>query len=289
MLPFLLVYSLRTYYMMQPFPEAELISQTFRANFDKVLCDSLEKYRSCPGFSLLLGSITQYTNLRRHPLLVPPGMVAYLYLDHQQGQGHILDDTGLSGIYTPTIETSGTEEFLTYFIELLENPERSETNAFDQHGYVIAAKECLELCLCSHHKFTKGAMTPTRHDKVLLREQPWAWKLRLGIHSRIQKAIRQLTVQRWKSLKAWTHDIDQYPSFPHNSFMDEYYRFLSYQWRLDLLPIFLGKSAISLELANVLRTRTFTTMAQRFPRRMRLAREAIMTYLLRVDSVGCGP
>jgi len=274
---------------MQPFPEAELISQTLQANFDKMLCDSLEKYRPCPGYSLLLGSIVQYTNLRHHPLLVPPGMVATLYLDHQQGQGNILDDTGLSGIYTPTIETSGTAEFLAYFIELLENPERADTNAFDQHGYVIAAKECLELCLCSHHKFSKGATESTRHDKVLLRDQPWAWKVRLGIHSRIRKAIRQLTVQQWKSFKAWTDDIDQYPSFPHNSFMHEYYRFLSYQWRLDLLPKFLEKSAISLELANLLHTRTFTTMAQRFPRRMRLAREGIAAYLLRVEesAVGC--
>jgi hypothetical protein len=46
----------------------------------------------------------------------------------------------------------------------------------------------------------------------------------------------------------------------------------------------LEKSAISLELADVVRRRTFTTMAQRFPRRKMLAKEAMMKYLARVES-----
>jgi hypothetical protein len=41
---------------------------------------------------------------------------------------------------------------------------------------------------------------------------------------------------------------------------------------------------ISLELANVLHCCTFTTMGQKFPQRMRLAKEAISRYLLRVES-----
>jgi len=194
---------------------------------------------------------------------------------------------GFSGIINTNGGVRGTPEFLTYFVGLLENPERSGVHAFDQQKYATAAKECLQLCLCSHRKFSKGTTESARHDKLLLRNKPWAWKGRLGVHGRIRKAMHHLTIRQWKSFEAQTHksttSIDQYASFPQNSSEYEDYRFLSYQWRLDLLPIFLEKSAISLELADQLRRRTFTTMAQRFPRRMKLAREAITTYLLRVE------
>ena len=273
---------------MQPFPEADHIYQTVQTDFDKMLCNALEKYHSHPGFTLLLGSILQHTNVKYQFWHFPPGLVASLCLVRQQGEGHILDDNGFSGI-TETYHggAHGTTEFLAYFVQLLEN---HGTHAFDQHRYATAAKECLELCLCSHHKFSKGLTESACRDKVMLRNKPWAWKAQLGVHSRIWKAMRHLTIRRqWKSLKARIF-IWQHTSFPQSSSVYEYYRFLLYQWRLDLLPIFLEKSAISLELANVLRTRTFTTMAQRFPRRMRLAREAIAAYLLRFEeSVVGGP
>ena len=262
--------------MMQPLPEARHISQTFQADFDRMLCNTLENHHSSPGFTLLLGNILQYTSLRQPSTFYPPGLVAFLYLVRQKGEGHILDDMGFSGI-TAAYGEFGAEKFLTYFKLLLENPERSGTHAFDQHRYAIAAKECLELYLCKHHKISKGAAKSACHDKALLRNKPWAWKVRLGTDRRIPKAIRW-----WKSLN--TPNIDQYASFPESSFEYEYSRSLSYQWTLDLLPIFLERSAISLELADVLRTRTFTTMAPAFPRRMRLARQAIATYLLRVES-----
>ena len=218
----------------------------------------------------------------------PPGLVASLYLVRQQGEGHILDDLGLSGIWASHVETPEASKFLTYFIDLLENPERSGTHFFGQHRYTTTAKELLQLCLCSHHKFPKGAMESTRHNKVLLRNKPWAWKARLGIHSRIRTAMRHVTVRRWKSLTARNTSIYQHITFPQGFSGHENYQFLAYQWRLDLLPILLEKSAISSELADVLRTRTFTKMAQRFPRRMRLAREAIEDYLLRVEHSAVG-
>ena len=97
--------------------------------------------------------------------------------------------------------------------------------------------------------------------------------------------MRHLTARRWKSFKAWTlYELHLRQSVSKPA----YYQFLSYQWKLDLLPIFLEKSAITSELADVLRTCTFTTMAQRFPRRMRLAREAIAAYLLRVEESAVG-
>jgi len=244
----------------------------------------LEKYNSHPGFSLLLGSILQYRNTDYRSSKYPPGLIASLHLIRQQGERHILDDMVISGISGPNSERPGTSTFLSYFIELLENPERSGTLAFDEQRYVATAQECLRLCLCSHHKFSKGATESAYSDKVLLRNKPWAWKARRGIHKRIRKAMRHFTIRRRKFLKARPDNIYQHASFPQGSFEREYYRSLVYQWRLDLLPIFLEKSGISLELADVLRSRTFTSMTQMFPRRMKLAREAITTYLLRVES-----
>jgi len=275
------------YFIIQSLPEANHIYQTFQADFDRISCNTLEKYHSWPGFDLLLGSILQCTNFRHQSLNFPPGLVASFFLLHQEGDGDILDDMGCSGALSSIYRLPGTPEFFTYFMEFLENPERSGTHTFDQQRYVTAAKECLQLCLCSHHKFSKGVMELSSCDRVLLRNKPWAWKTRLGIHRRILKAMHHLTVRQWKSFKACGY-ISQYSSFPRGSSEHEYYRFLAYQWRLDLLPIFLEKSAISLELADVLRTRTFTTMAQRFPRRMRLAREAIAAYLLRVEESTVG-
>jgi len=273
------------YYMIQPFPEANHIYQTCQANFDRMLFNALKKYHSCPGFALLLGSILNYKNLHHQPFGFPPGLVASLYLVHQQGQGHVLTDLSFSGITGSNGEIPRDSNFLTYFIELLEDPERLGSRAFDQHRYASAAKECLQLCLCNHHKFSKGVTESVYRDKALLRNKPWAWKARLGIHSRIRKAMRHLTVRRWKSFKAlMPYNIHQ----PQGSSEHEYYLFLSYQWKLDLFPIFLEKSAISLQLADLLRTRTFTTMAQRYPRRMRLAREAIAAYLLRVEEFVIG-
>ena len=209
--------------------------------------------------------------------MFPPGLVASLYLVRQQGEEHILDELGFSGVNELSAETAGTEEFLTYFTELLEDPQRSGTYAFDQQRYATAAKECLQLYLCNRHKFSKGATNLAHRAKVLLRNKPWAWKERLGAHSRILTAIR------WQKSFESLYVAQDLPS-PLSSSKHEYYRSLAYEWALDLLPIFLDKSAVSLELADVLRTCTFTTMAQQFPRKMRLAREAIATYLCRVDS-----
>ena len=268
-------------------PEANHIHQTFQANFERTLCNALEKYHSHPGLALLLGSVLQYTKFKHQLFKYPPGLVASLFFLRQEGNGDILDDMGFSGVLSNLYGLDGIPEFFIYFNELSENPERSVTHAFDQHRYATAAKECLQLCLCSHHKFSKGVTESASRNKVLLRNKPWAWKTRLDIHSRIRTAMHHVTIRQWKSLKART-DIEQYASFLQSSSEHEYYRFLAYQWGLDLLPIFLEKSAISLELADVLRTRTFTTMAQRFPRRMRLARKAIAAYLLRVEESAIG-
>jgi len=270
--------------MIQSFPEANHIYLSFQADFDRMLCNALEKYHSCSGFALLLGSILQYANFKHPSFYFPPGLVASLYLLRQEGDGDILDDMGFSGILSSFTALPGTPPFFTYFIELLKNPERSGTHVFDQHRYMTAAKELLQLCLCSHHKFSKGVTESALRNKVLLRNKPCTWKARRGIHSRIRKAIRHLTVRRCGFLRGGREIIYQYASFSDSeTSKHDRYRSLAYQWRLDLLPIFLEKSAISSELAEVLRTRTFTTMAQRFPRRIRLAREAIAAYLLRVE------
>ena len=175
-------------------------------------------------------------------------------------------------------ETPSHQDFFNYFADLLENPGRSKTHIFDQQRYVTATKECLQLCLCSHSKFSKRATESDYWDKALRRSRPSLWRRRLGVHGKLRRGRHYLKVQRLKSLKTQTF-LD--PSVPLEN---EYTRSLSYRWVLDLLPSFLEKSAISLELGEVLRGCTFTTMGQKFPRRMRLAKEAITKYLLRVES-----
>ena len=278
MLSYLLMHCLHIYSTMQPSSEVNQISQTLQVDFDRILCNVLEKYHSFPGFALLLGSLLQSMGTtRRH--FFPPGMVAYLNLVCRRGEGYLLDDMGFSGIFDTHGCVVGTQEFLTYLTRLLENPERSGTHIFDQQRYTTAAKECLELCLCSYHHFSKGPMAFGHRNRELRRSRPSAWIARMGVHSRIWKARRHLQVL----LKA-SRAVSQDDSFPENSPRHDYYRSVSYRWALDLLPFFLQNSAISLELAGVLHKCTFTMMAQQFPRRMRLAKEAMAKYLLQVES-----
>ena len=177
----------------------------------------------------------------------------------------------------------GKLQFLNYFEEFLENPERSGTHAFDQQRYVTASKECLQLYLCSHLRFSKGSVESAHRDNMLRRSKPSLWRTRLGPHSRIRKARHHIKVWKWKKLLK-TPCFGPFP-FPENSLeVYDYYRSLLYRWALDHLPSFLEKSAISLELAEILHHHTFTTMAQKFPRRIRLAKDTIRKYLLRVES-----
>jgi len=189
------------------------------------------------------------------------------------GDGHIIEDSGFPQDWG---------DYGDYFVELLESPERSGTHIFDQKRYATAAKECLQLYLCSHRDFSKGATEFAYRDKALRRIKPWDWVARLGVHSRIRKGRHHFRVLRRQSIKA-SHRVYWDYFFPENSPEDQLRRSLSYRWALDLLPFLLEKSAVSLELANVLRGCTFALMAWEFPRSMRLAKEAIEKYLLRVD------
>jgi len=242
----------------------------------------LEKYHHSPGFALLLGSILQFIKAE-HPQTLIPELMASFYLIRRRGERHILGDMGFSAVWDIYYFNNTPLEFFTYLKELLENPERSKTHVFDQQRYVIASKECLQLCLCHHHNFSNKAMESTHRDDALRRNKPWLWKGRLGVHSRIRRGRHRLKVRQGTLLKAQ----DIYPeqtSFPDTSPEHEHYRSLSYRWALDLLPFFLERSAVSLELADILRGCTFAMMGQKFPWRMRLAKVAITKYLLLVDS-----
>ena len=274
---------LHNYSMMQPSSIAHRVFQTLQVDLDRILCDVLEKYYSFPGVTLLLGSFLHRIITIKQTSLFPPGMVASLYLLRQRGEGHILDAIGLSGIVGINSFSNRTAEFLTYLSQLLENPERAGTCIFDQQRYTAAAKECLQLYLCSYPNFSKGATEPCRWDRELRRNKPSAWIARMGVHSRIRKGRHHLQVQLRVKAEIYIHQHVFTPDGP-NSPGPEYYRSWSYQWALDLLPFFLENSKISLELADVLHRRTFTMMAQQFPRRKRLAKEAIAKYLLRVES-----
>jgi hypothetical protein len=266
---------------MQPSPEVNNISQTLQFDLDRILCNVLEKYHSFPGFTLLLGSLLpSIKDIKQLTFL--PGKVAYLNLIHRRGE-YLLDDIR-SSVAEVHLFVNGIPEFLTYLTQLLENPERSGTHVFDQWRYTTAAKECLQLCLCNYRDFFKRATESGHHDRALRRTKPSAWIARMGVRSRIRKGRHHLQVQLKPSMYFLQHH-----SFPDNSPKHDYYRSMSYRWALDLLPFFLDNSAISLELAEVLRRRTFTTMAQKFPRRWRLAKEAISRYLLRVESAVGSP
>jgi hypothetical protein len=272
---------------MQPLPEADHIYQTLQVHFNRMLCNVLEEHYSFPGFTLLLGGLCQYVGAKQ-PYTFGAGIVASLHLLQRQEGGHILVNTGLFGIYEKFSNLKdidfvpGIEEFFCYLTGFLKNPEQSGTCFFDQKSYATAAKECLQLYLCSHHNFSKGATEFAYHDKMLYRNKPWKWVARLGVHSRIRKARHHFKVQQLNSVKA--ESMYQHLSYPESSPENQCYRSLSYQWALDLLPFFLKKSAISLELADVLHSCTFTMMAWKFPRRRRLAKEAIARYLFQVES-----
>ena len=267
--------------MIQPSSESNHIRRTFQVQFDRMLCNALGKYHHFPGFALLLGTLIQYPNKHRLNLWITPEISAFLYLVRQQ-QGAILDDVSFFGIWQITSGKFGCQygmdEFCAYFAELLENPDRSGTHVFGQQRYATAAKECVELCLCTPRNFSKVAIE-VACDKGLRRSKPWVWIVRLGVHSRIRKA-RQHLVRQQKMRTV----VDQYAPLPENSPKHEYYRIMAYKWALYLLPFLLEKSGISLELAEVLRSRTFAPVAHSFPRKRRLAREAITKYLLRVES-----
>ena len=130
-------------------------------------------------------------------------------------------------------------------------------------------------CTCSHRNFSKGAKESAHRDKALRRSKPWEWAAQLGVHSRIWKGRHHLKAQQRKSLKIKIF-ISQYDYVPKTFPEHEYYRYLSYQWALDLLPFLLERSTIYLELADVLRGCTFTTMAWKFPRRRKLAKECCL-------------
>jgi len=268
--------------LTQPFSEADHVSSTFQIDFDRILCNYLEKYYSCPGFCLRLGSIMRHRNAKEllcHFPRIFLGIFASSDLVHQPVEGQILD-----AIYSRYGLEPGTQDFFAYFAELLEDPGRSGTGSFDQQRYATAAKECLQLYLYNHHSFSMQATESALRDKALRRHKPSAWIARLGVHSRIRKGRNYVEVRQGKFFKH--RFIEEHPSsFPKKYPEREYCRFLSYQWALDLLPFLLEKSAISFELAKVLRCRTFAITAQRFPWRMRLTKEAIARYLARVESV----
>jgi hypothetical protein len=260
-----------------------------------MLCDDLEKYHSFPGLTLLLGNICQYRSTKQLYALTT-GIVASSYLFRKRGNRHILDGTGLfqlfeiqrmsSYAYIFYVPNHCDPESFSHLRELLENPERSGTHIFDQQRYAMAAKECLQLYLCSRRNFfnLKGATRFSCHDKAMRRSKPWEWVARLGVHSRIWKARHYFKVLK-KSLEGKPVNCQhQFIFFPKDFPKHQYLQLLSYRWALDLLPLLLEKSAVSLELADVLHGCTFTMMAWEFPQRMLLAKMAIARYLLWVES-----
>jgi len=142
----------------------------------------------------------------------------------------------------------------------------------------MAAKECLQLYLCNHHMFSKGATDFAFCNEAMQRSKPWEWVAHLCVHSRIRKGWHHFKALQRQSIEAVITVQDR--PFPENAPEYQHYQFLLYRWALDLLPFLLEKSAVSLELADVLHGSTFTMMAQKFPQRRRLVKEVIARYLV---------
>ena len=110
------------YSTTQPFSEADYLCQTLQFNFDRILCDVLEKYYYFSGFTLLVGSLLWYTKAdQTHANYYR--IVASFFVVRQEGHGHILDEIGFSGYLGIDGFTADIWGFFTYFTELLENPE----------------------------------------------------------------------------------------------------------------------------------------------------------------------
>jgi len=147
-----------------------------------MLCNVLGKYYSVPGFALLLGRVLRYTNEEQSHTLLRE-MVASWYVVRQWGEGHILEAIGFGGTLEILFDDHTSvlfPQFLTYLADLLENPRQAGTHVFDQQRYATAAKGCLQLYLCSHNTFSRGATDFSRCDKTLRRNKPSAWFRRLG-------------------------------------------------------------------------------------------------------------
>jgi hypothetical protein len=269
--------------MKQSSSEAVYVSQLLQADFDKMLRNILGKYHHFPGVALVLGAILEHTRVEFPKIQFCNMKIASLL--HPMGYLNSTEFSGIMEIYSQTIFRG--QEFLNHFVTFLEDPEQSKTHVFDQQRYATASKECLQLCLFNHHRFSKGTMESAHREKELRRSRPSLWGRRLGVHSRIRKSRHHLKVRQHRLIKAQSL-MDRSDPPPNKSLEHEYCRRLFYRWALDILPSLLEKSAISLELAEVLRGRTFTMMGQKFPRRMRLAKEAKTKYLLRVKTSRAG-
>lgn len=170
----------------------------------------------------------------KKPHTLVAGIVVLSYLIWQRGEGHTLDDRIVWSRQSNfsqwghifTIKHSRVFSYLTNF---LESPEWSWTHTFDQQQYATAAKECLQLCLFSHHNFSRGAAEFTCHNKVMRRSKPWGWIAWLGVHSRIRNERRHFTLLQRRSIDALGSIIYQHHPFLENSPKHQYCQFLSYR------------------------------------------------------------
>jgi hypothetical protein len=245
------------------------------------MCNVLEILYSFPGFTLLLATLLQDISAKSKTYLPGTREILSLVLQHSNFSRvfWILDAYSFTCFCNP-----GNLEFPTYFMEFLENPKQSGTHVFDQQCYAIATKECLQLCLCSYHHFSRRVIESAFGDKMLHKHKPWAWRGRLGVHSRIRKSRHWLRVKQHKKIKTRCNN-SEFLSFSKEDLKNVYYLSLVYKWALDLLPLLLERSTISLELAKMLDSCTFTMMALDFAWRLRVAKDAMRRYILQVESV----
>ena len=95
-------------------------------------------------------------------------------------------------------------------------------------------------------------------------------------HGRVRKS-RHREGRKFKATR-------RFASFDPDWLNNESWRSMVCEWALDLLPLLLGRSAVSSEMTDVLRGCTFAMIGIEFLRKMKVAKVFMRRYILRVES-----
>ncbi|KDR72734.1 hypothetical protein GALMADRAFT_158902 [Galerina marginata CBS 339.88] len=155
------------------------------------------------------------------------------------------------------------ENYRTLLRNFLNHPRYSGGYSLDGDRYAVAAFICLQV-LCNHRlQHLPGVFIKRTQGMCNLVNTPWKWKRKFGWHGSARSRLvafidREEEVGLIADLKYW--------NFP-------------YKLALDLLPIFLSQSGLSKKLVKFSGQSTFTIHCQMFPKRMVLAKRAVVEYL----------
>jgi len=136
----------------QSSPEDHRIYTSHRIEFDRVIINKLEKYRSHRGFGWSICSLRYFVASKTRDSLISY-LASMLIVRQMEGNEDFFEDMGFSGLFETYSITSAIEprgiEYLEYLYDLLEKPERSGAYALNSQMFASAVRECLDLYLCN--------------------------------------------------------------------------------------------------------------------------------------------